>query len=751
MKEYSIVGKRIPRIDAREKVTGAGMYIDDIELPNMLYGKILRSPFPHAKIMNIDISRAKRLIGIKAIATSKDTNMKKYSFLNSPEFADKYPFAIDKVRNIGDEILAIAGTDKDIIEEAIEIIKLDFEELPSVFDPEEAMSPEAPLIHEERKNNISMHLTHKFGDIEKGFGNSDLIVEDRFIIEPGNSAALEPEGAVAYFDSSERLTVWTSIQSLYILRTQLSNTLDIREDRIRLISAKVGGAFCGKEEMLGGEFSASLLSRMTGRPVKVIFNREETFTLGRAYKILDFKIGAKKDGRIEAIECKFIVDNGSYNGTSPITMIFGGMYLNIPYMVKHVKYEGYLVYTNNIPSVVQRGGGGDIDFRFPYEIAMDILAEELNMDPLELRLKNALKPGDITGSGSIIKSCGLSECINKASYISKWGEKRNRLIPGKGIGIASGDHLGGISKVTPVDPIPSAVIKLDHRGSISLFTGAVDVGQGSDTALTQIAAEELGVDVDDVNIYSADTDISPIDIGTYGNRITMIVGMAVKNAANDLKRKIIEIAAKKLGVDKNSIAIKNSTVYVNDKKIPFFDAITGDNPVIGIGYYEPEVDILDIEKGGGNIVPTYSFASHIAEVEVDMETGFIKIESITAAHDLGFAINPMGAEGQIEGAVANGIGQALTESFFRDKGLNFSLSLLNYKIPTSLEISFINTILVETIDPEGPFGAKGLGDAAQTPVSPSILNAIYDAIGIRLKRIPVNPEDILRRKDDKKG
>jgi 4-hydroxybenzoyl-CoA reductase subunit alpha len=752
MEEYGVIGKRLPRVDSIPMATGSALYTGDIKLPGLLHGKILRSPLPHAKILNIDTSKAEKLAGVKAVITAKDTPGKQIGFSGNPEEADQYPLALDKVRYIGDEIAAVAAIDEDIALEALELIRVDYEILPAVFDPEEAMQEGAPQVHEATNNNIATLMNMDFGEPDKALLEADYVREDTFKISPLHQGFMETWVTVAHYEPPGRLTIWTPSQSTFFTRRMLAQGLDLREGDIRVIKPFMGGGHCSKHEALAHHFSAAVLSRKTGRPVRIELDREEVFLINRGapYSIITLKTGVKKDGSLVAKKCKVIGDNGAYRGLAPAFIYLCGAFLPMPYRLPNMSFEGYLVYTNNPPSATQRGSGV-LTIRAAADTQLNIIAADLGIDPAEMRHKNALQTGDTTGMGFKIKSGGLQECITQATTASAWRDKAKTPPQSLGIGIACGGCSSGFKGFIPHDT-SAAFVKVHEDGTVDVISGALELGQGINTVLSQIAAEELGVLLEDVKIYTGDTDIGPIDLGSYGSRGTLQAGNAVKKAAADAKNQILEIAAGILGVEVDKLRIKNRKIYLAnqpDKYIPISEAVRASQyseegkPILGKGFYNPSSDPLDPVTFKGNVSLGWSFVTQIAEVEIDRETGKVKLLRVTAADDCGFPLNPMAVEGQIEGQISQGMGQALMELRLLDNGIMLNPSLLEYKMPTAMDMPDTKIITVKTIDPDGPFGAKECSEGPQVPVVPAIVSAISHATGVCIKEFPVLPEKLL--------
>lgn len=745
---YATVGRGVPRVDGRVKVTGEAIYCADIYLKGMLQGKILRSPYPHAKIINIDTSKAKKLPGVRAVITGADTIGIKYG----PFLPDEHPVAVDKVRYIGDRVAAVAADTVDIAEEALELTKVDYEILPAVFDPFEAMKPGAPRIHDHAENNISYGSVFQWGQpVDALLDICEVVLEDNFKTHSQIHGYLEPHCSVATCDQNGNITLWASTQGPYYLKLDLIKTLGIPEDKIRIIKPAVGGGFGGKRDVIEPSFCAILLSKQTGRPVKVEYSREEEFTATRHRHSMNIrlKVGVRKDGRLIFFDCNNVVDNGAYNSRGPAITVYAGQALASLYRVRGVRYDCKLVYTNTSSGGAFRGYG-NLQMRFALESMIDTVAKEIGMDPLELRLINAIQAGETTLDKKKVTSCGLSECIQAVAISSSWHEKRKKSGRLHGVGIACYDYVSGFKGFFTHDS-SSASVKINDDGSVNLFTGASDIGQGSDTTLCQIVAEVLGIDINHVKIFSADTEVTPLDMGSYASRVTFIAGNAVKLAAMDARQRLAEFIADELEARTDDIQFEGGRVFIKgrpDKGFNFEEAAKlalnkKGLIIMGTGSYDPPSEPLNFKTGEGNISPAYSYGAQIAEVEVDPETGFVRVIKVYTASDCGFAINPLSLEGQAEGSIVCGQGMTIFERPFLDSGKVLNPSFLDYHIPTSMDAPEINTILVETIDTLGPFGAKGVSEGYQVPTAPAIANAVYHATGIRIKEIPIREEEIL--------
>ncbi len=752
-KDYVNIGKRLPRIDAVKKATGEAKYAGDLSLPGMLHGKLLRSPYPHARILHIDARKAKRLAGAHAVVTGKDTIGFKAGGISAR--GDEPYLALDKVRFIGDAVAAVAAVDEETAEEACDLIRVEYEELPAVVDPLAAMNDDAPLIHEHAPRNISFKTDLAYGDVDKAFGMCDYVREDRFETAPIRHGFIEPHAALASWDHSGQLSFWGSKQSPYFTYRNLAKALNIPLSRVRVIQPYIGGGFGGKNEMFNVDFCAALLSRETGKPVRIVVSQQEVFFAYRQRHptFIDLKTGLKKDGTIMALEAHIIADGGAYLSIGALSLYLMCAFFCMPYRLPNMRARGYRVYTNTQPSCAMRGHGVP-QSRFAAEVQLDLAAKEMGLDPLELRLKNALKPGEETPNGFKITSCGLEESIVEAKrIIDRWRNQKPKDDPLKrrGIGIGcygyvSGPRMAGHNTA-------GAVIKVHEDGGVSLSTGSTDAGQGSDTVLSQIAAEVLGVRLEDIRYGMVDSEITPLDPGTFGSRVTFVTGNAVRIAAEDARTQLAEVAAKVLESDPRNIVFKDRKVYISgssDHSMPFSKLVkiaqysgTG-KTILGRGYWAPEgLEVPNFETGVGNMSAAYSFGTQVAEVEVDTETGFTKVTRMAMVHDCGQPINEMLMEGQLEGSAIGGIGHALTEEIVRQEGQTMNPSFLEYRMPTTLDVCPLEIRHTDTYDALGPFGAKETGEGIQVAVVPAIVNGIHDAIGIAFKRIPVTPLMVL--------
>jgi 4-hydroxybenzoyl-CoA reductase subunit alpha len=600
-------------------VTGAAKFTADLTLPEMLHGKILRSPYPHARILQVDAVRACRLAGVRAVVTGKDTLGIKYGTMDP--FMDELGLAVDKVRYIGDDVAAVAAVDEDTALEALDLIQVDYEPLPAVFTPEEAMQPGAPRIHDHAENNVSARIRIPAGDVEKGIRESDYVFEDTFSSGWVTHCNLEPHAALAAADLSGRLTIWCNTQVPFRFRTDLARLLGLPLGKVRVIKPFMGGGFGARWEILGVDFCAAFLAQKIGRPVKIVYDRQEVFSASRRKVPMTvyLKTGVRRDGALVAKHCRVIADGGAYNGLGPQIIATGATQLTNLYRFEHLLYEALHVYTNNPVTSPMRGFGNNA-VRFADDSQLDRIARELNLEPVEIRLKNARQQGDVTILGATIKSCGLNECIQVLAEKTGFHAKRGRLDPGRGIGMGAGVYVSGAKIWLPHDS-SSAFVKVNEDGSVSLLTGTADIGQGSTTVLAQLAAHELGISPQEITVIAADTDSTPYDLGTYASRVTFIAGNAVLAAARDAKRQLLEVAAEKLEADPEDLQFRDHKIEVKgvpEKKIGFHEAVQAalfskkGMPIMGRGYYNPPTD-YDPQVRRGSRTAAYAFGAQVAE------------------------------------------------------------------------------------------------------------------------------------------
>jgi len=754
MADFSIVGKRLPMVDAPDKVTGRALYTDDLALPGMLVGKILHSPHAHARLRSIDTARAERLPGVVAVVTGREFP-NKYGIL--PIGHDETAFAVDKVRYIGDNVAGVAAETEEIARQALELIEVEYEILPAWFDGEETMKAAANWIHDDRPHNIEKEYHHVFGDLEKGLAEADLAVSERFVCAEVTHAALEPHSTLADYDpQAGRITVWSSTQVPYYLHLTLANVLSLPHEKIRVIKPLVGGGFGGKSEVIPIEVEAACLSYKARRPVKITYTREEVFYAhrGRPVQIVELTLGAKRDGCISAVKARIVQDGGAYCGYGPVTLLYSGALLGAMYDIQNVQFDGYRVLTNK-PACGAMRGHGTVNTRFAFESLLDRVAVELGLDPAEIRLKNQLQPPCITVNQLRVTSYGYPECIRQVVEKSGWGEKRGELPYGKGIGIAGSHYVSGAANSIIRGDMPHSTVKLrvEPDATVVLLTGASEIGQGSDTVQVQLVAEELGVPIERIKLVAADTQRTPIDLGSYSSRVTFMAGNACLEAARNLKKKIFAAVAPTWGLSPEELEARGDRIVARNgagKSMGFAEAAAVARQKFGEleaeGSYAPPADARGGKFKGAGVGPSpaYSYSAQVAEVTVDPETGQVTVDRITVAHDCGRALNPMTVEGQVEGSVWMGLGQAVQEEMIWNRGRLMNPSMLEYKVASTLESPEIDTILVESVDPEGPLGAKEAGEGSLAAAIPAVANAIYDAVGVRITSTPITPEKILK-------
>ncbi len=819
MSKFSIIGKPIALVDSAGKSTGQGKYADDLTAAGMLIGKILHSPHPHALIKKIDATRALALEGVITVVVGQDAP-NTYGIL--PVGHDETALAVDKVRYVGDNVACVVATSESIAEEAVELIDVEYELLPAWFDPEDSMKATANFIHEHRSQNIEKDYHHVFGDPDAGFSQADAIVEGRYIAQEVTHAAMEPHSTLAYFEFDNttgdegRLIVQSSTQVPYYLQHKLSIVLEKPMAQIRVIKPLVGGGFGGKSEIIPLEIISAVAARKAKAPVKITYTREEVFLAhrGRPRTIIDLKSGVKNDGQITAVAAKDIQDGGAYCSYGVVTILYSGALLGALYDIPNIRYDGYRVLTNK-PACGAMRGHGTVNVRFAFESQLDELADKIGMDPADIRRRNLLKPPCVTVNGLRVLSYGLPECIDKVFTASDWHGRRAQFKaqPGgtvrRGLGIACSHYVSGAANSIIRSDMPHSTvnIKIDRDGGVVIYTGASDIGQGSDTMVAQIAAEVLGCTLQRVKVVAADTDLTPIDIGSYSSRVTFMNGNATMRAAEEIKKKIVAAAARKLQCAPEDVIIRNDWVWKKGTRAPFDDQgasaatilETKDAPrnlegsgrvegqilrgslqqkrkeegpkdhmsfeeavvsamdftgaLTGSGAYAPPVEARGGKHKGGGVGPSpaYSYSAQVADVSVDTETGEVIVHKVWAAHDCGRALNPVSVEGQVIGSVWMGLGQALQEEFVWKDGLLMNPGMLEYKSASSAESPEIESFIVESVDPEGPFGAKEASEGSLAAAIPAVANAIFDAVGIRLREAPFTPERVLAAIRAKQG
>ncbi|MBI4321907.1 MAG: xanthine dehydrogenase family protein [Chloroflexi bacterium] len=743
MTDLRVVGRPLRRIDALPKALGEARYVADISLPRMLHGKILGSPYPHARIINIDTSRARKIPGVKAIVTCDDTSKVRYG----PQIPDEQVLATDKVRYVGDQIAAVAAEDAETAEEAVSQVTVEYELLPALCDPDTATADGATLIHQ-AANNIAAKFEIVRGDVDAAFRKADHVVEDRFDTSLVHQGYIEPIACLASYSPSGKLDVWLPSQRPFHDRALLSKALGIPLSQIKVVNTIIGGAF-GAKKYQKAFVIAALLSVKAGRPVRLVYSREMEFASSRPRVPMSIflRTAVNRDGTLLAKDSKIIADNGAYSHESPGITASAACFVDSLYRYSAVRSIAYLVYTNKIPTGPYRGYGLP-QMTYAVESQMDRIAHELRIDPVELRLRNVSQSGDVTIHGHVIQSCGLSDCIRQSAAEVNWEEKRAKKAPLRGIGIACAIHPSGARLPYDYDG-STAIIQAHHDGKFKLLCGEPEMGQGSNTVLAQIAAEVIGTSLEDIEVVPIDTDVVPFGMGSRATRVTFIAGNAVKKAAEDVRNQLVHVAAELLEANPEDIEIRDGSATVKGSPKPAYTLgqlveaalyRRGGAPVIGKGSYDSATEKADPKTQYGNVSEAYAFAAQVAEVEIDAETGQVQVLDVVAAHDVGKAINPAAAEGQIEGGVVQGIGYALTEEMKVEHGKVMPTTLVDYRMPTMADIPPIRPLLVTSDELAGPFGGKGLGEAALNPTVAAIANAIFHATGIQVKSLPVTPE-----------
>jgi len=749
MTETSLIGRSIIRTDTLAKATGQARYTADLELPRMLVGKVLRSPLAHARIVGIDTSKAERLRGVKAVVTGWDGHGVKWGVF--PYTQDHAMVPTDKVRYIGEEVAAVAAVDEETALEALSLIEVEYEELPAVFTIDEALAEGAPLLHDQYKNNINVHVHIEVGDINQAFREADLVLEDTFEAAGEMYGMLEPYAVVAHYTPEGYLDIWMPNAGPHVRAKALSNLLRIPLNKIRVHHINSGGAFGGRSEISPGDFVTSLLSIKSGHPVKLVYTREETSIATRQVHDIraHIKTGAKRDGTIIAKEFKVYYNGGAYSSTGPIATSIPFYVYEETYRLPNLVYDGYRILTNRPIRGMYRCHGRA--FLAGNAMHMDKIAEELGLDPLDIRIKNGLRAGDITATGSKIISCGLEDTLKAAAKKIGWKKKRGKLPPYHGIGMGSIAIMCGFPMGFRSGS--SAYVRLNEDGAATVVTGVVDNGQGNESLMAQIAAHTLGIPIEAVNLVCSDTEITTHDPGAYSQAATFVGGNAVRLAAEDARDKILTAAAEYMKVDKGDLALKDRMVYVKgepDKAIKLTRAVryamSKGHHIQGYGTYIPKIsfDREWVKNPYGQMAGTFSYGTSIAELEVDPETGIITLLRMVVAHDCGNPINPRAVEGQLEGSVGQAGTATILEEHLWDGGLQLNSDFLDYKMPLSVDMPDIDPLLIRTMDPEGPYGAKEGGLTISMSAYKAIANAFYDATGVWLKEFPYTPDRVLK-------
>lgn len=752
-RKFSVIGKPLPKIDAMAKCAGETLYADDLSFSRMIYAKLLRSPHPHARLRSISTERAAGLDGVYAVITGKDLPEK---FGIMPSTQDEEALAVEKVRYVGDPVAAVAASSETLAEKALELIDVDYEVLKPVLSIEEALTEVDNRIHSwNRYANVQKAVSLEFGDMEKGFEGADHIYEDTFFFQGNTHLPMEQYCTIAFSGPDGKLSVWSSTQTPHYLHRTLSKVLGLPMSRIRVVATPVGGGFGGKSDPFSHELSVAKLSMTTGRPVKITLTREESFYVhrGRHPVKMWIKTGVKNDGTLQAMHFRSFLDGGGYSSYGLASVYYTGALQTVTYKLPAYKFEGARVFTNKPPCGPKRGHGTPQP-RFAVEVQLDEIAEKLGIDPIDLRLKQLVEPNSETVNGLRISTTGLRECIEKVAAKAEWKKKFRQLPFGRGIGFAASAYISGAGLPIYWNEMPQSgvQIKLDRGGGITIFCGSTDIGQGSDSILAFAVAEEFGVDPADVRVVTGDTDLTPVDLGSYSSRVTVMTGNATIQACGKLKEMLYQVAGEVLEVPSDDLEMAEGqvrSISYPARGISFVECVQKAEAKFGTlgatGSYSPPKHPANYKGSGVGPTTAYSFSTSIVELACDGETGDIKIDKVWIAHDCGRVFNPLLVEGQTEGSVYMALGEVLMEEqVFRKSGLHKIPSMLEYKSPTTLETPEIETILVETNDPEGPYGAKEAGQGPLLPVIPAVANAVYDAVGVRIHEIPITGDKILR-------
>jgi CO/xanthine dehydrogenase Mo-binding subunit len=771
--ELADIGKTFRRLDYQTKVTGRAQYLADMSVPGMLHGKILRSPYPHARIVRIDASKAAKIPGVMAVLTRDDIlHDEGIEPFYGPVFKDQTIVATEKVRHVGDPVAAVAALTNDAADAALKLIEVDYEELPAVLNIDDALKTGAMLVHDSVKlptsgfadlaeikpiegTNLCTHFRLNRGDIDKGFAEADQIFEDTFTLPATQHSFLETHACIASVEPGGRITVWATTQNPFVVRTQLANIFKVPVAKVRVIVPYLGGGYGGKVYPKVEPITVAL-SQKAGRPVRLVLSREEVFyTITKHAAVIRMKTGVKNDGRLIARECEIHLDTGAYAEIGPRVAKKSGYTAAGPYKIPNLKIDSYSVYTNKPPAGAFRGFGVS-QSAWAVESQMDIIAAALKIDPVELRKQNGYNEGDKFVTEETLRAVGLKECIDEVAKSIGWETKTFKgsaiqklaLSSSKGStpdNIRRGKGLACMIKATITPSISCAMVKLNEDASLSIYTGTVEMGQGSETVLAQIAGKELGIPMPTIQVLGVDTDVVPYDLTTSSSRSTFHMGKAVQLAAQDIKRQLQQIVVKEFGVPEESISFADGKIRLPETQLDYAEVMFKRFGMQGgtlVGEGQVKTSTKD-EFGEKSTSAFWFLAAGAAEVEVDIDTGKFKLLKYASAVDVGKALNPLGCRQQLAGAAITGMGQAMFEEIAYDNGQLINPNLVDYVLPSLGDMPpVIDSIAVEVPDCNGPFGAKGIGESALIPVAPAIANAIYDAVGVRIRDLPIKAEKI---------
>lgn len=748
---FTVIGRPGPRVDAMEQTMGRAMYTDDLKLPGMLVGRLLPSTQAHAVIKSIDTSAAEALEGVKAVITGADLPIT-YGIL--PISQDENALATDRVRYIGEPVAAVAAIDAQTAQRALDLIDVRFEPLDQVLTLDEALAHDLPLIHGEGEGqNLHRSAALEFGDVDEGFGAADHVREDVFFYKGSTHTALETHAALASHSADGKLTLWSSTQVPHYVHRTLEKVLEMPSGRIRVIAPPVGGGFGGKTDPFSHEIAACKLSIVTGRPVKITLNREEVFYAhrGRHPVLMWVRTGFESNGRITAMHFKTFLDGGAYGSYGVATLYYTGALQTSTYQIPNYRFEGVRVFTNK-PVCGPKRGHGTPQPRFALECQLDKAAQDLGIDPAAIRLINAVKPDSMTVNHLRITSCALTETIDRVVEASGFSSKHGELPRGRGVGLAVGAYMSGAGLPIYWNDMPQSEvqIKVDRGGGVTVYSMAADIGQGSTSMLATVVAECLGLEPSEMNMVTADTDLTPVDLGSYSSRVTFMAGNAARDAGDRVRNRVFTAVADKLGIDPEELVARHGRIEVGTDSGSGMSwpeavrlAVAAGGPLVESGSYRAPELAGPYRGSGVGISPAYSYSACVVELWCDPDTGMVSIERVWLAHDIGRAINPLLVEGQIEGGVYMGLGEALFEEHAFRGALHKGPSFLDYKTPTTLDMPPVECIIVESDDPEGPFGAKEVGQGPLLPVIPAVANAIHDALGVRIDETPFTPDKIV--------
>lgn len=748
------LGKAHRKVDAMDRMRGMARYTDDLKFPGMLHCKILRSPHAHAKILNIDATAALAMPGVFGVVTGQDFSTP-YGII--PWTQDETVLGVEKVCHVGDGVAAVAAIDEDTAIKALAAIEVQYEELEAYFDPEEALEGSVQINPFAKKGNLSKNLVLEFGDVEAELAQADCVIEGEYFFEGTTHGAIEPHCAVALSEPNGLLTVYSATQVSHYLHRELAKVLHKPAHEIRVIQPPLGGAFGGKSEPFDLEFIVAKFALLTGRPCKLLYTREEVFYAhrGRHPMKMHYHTAFDKDGKIRGVKARTIIDGGAYSSFGLVTTYYSGQLLGAPYRFPAYRFHSTRAYTNK-PACGPKRGHGSVQPRFAVEIQLDKAAVALGIDPIELRRRNDLGSDSKTVNEFLVGSNGFMECLEKVEAASEWKSRKAGLPYGRGLGVAGSTYISGTNYPIYPNEMPQAAVQvcLDRSGRARVFTGANDIGQGSSTMVAVIVSEELGLPLEDIRVVAADSDLCPVDLGAYSSRITLMVGNACLSAAQKLRKKVVASVAKRWECSPKQVVLnhrKAIDMENPDRNVPSAQAFAwaeADHGLLGeTGSYNTPKDRHGDYRGGTiGASPAYSFTAHVADVDVDCETGIVTVNKVWVAHDCGKALSRRIVEGQIEGSAYMGFGEALMEAHRVDpdhRGVHAGPSLLDYRMPTTLDTPDLSALIVEAPDENGPYGAKEAGEGPLHPVLPAIANAIYDAVGIRLDTLPFTPEKVL--------